>query len=258
MAVNEEPEVVLPDVTLVESDGIPLETPWHNAQICLLIDVLTWLYRDRSDFYVGGNMFLYYRAEQARTRDYRGPDFFYVNGVNRLPPRPYWAVWQEGGRYPDLIMELLSPTTAVTDRTTKKTLYERTFRTPEYCCYDPDTQRLEGWRLGGRGRYRAIKPDKRGWLWLEVLELWLGLWEGTYLGLQGTWLRFFHRDGQLVPIGVESAEVRIEAERQKAEAARQKAKAERQRAETERQRAEAAEAELARLKARLAELEGQS
>jgi hypothetical protein len=169
--------------------------------------------------------FLKASEEQARSRDYRGPDFFYVDGVNRLPLRPFWAVWQEGGRYPDLIIELLSPTTAREDRTTKRTLYERTFRTFEYFCYDPDAERLEGWRLGPRQRYQTIEPDARGWMQVEELGLWLGTWRGTYQGFEAVWLRFYDAEGRLVP--------------------------------TQAERAESAEAELARVKERLAELERQ-
>src|SRR5207248_1628430 len=161
MTAGVQPGVTVPNVPLVESDGEPLESHWHVLQISLLIEVLTYWFRDRSDFYVGGNMLIYFSEEQARNRDYRGPDFFFVDGVPRLPMRRYWAVWQEGGRYPDVIIELLSPTTATEDRTTKKALYERTFRTQEYFCYDPQTEQLEGWRLGPRRRYRGISPNDR-------------------------------------------------------------------------------------------------
>jgi Uma2 family endonuclease len=164
-----EREVTLPNVPLVETDGEPLESSWHRAAINLLIEVLTWLLRDRSDYYVGGNLFIYFSEEQARTRKYRGTDFFYVEGVNRLPKRRYWAVWQEGGRYPDVIIELVSPTTAQEDRTTKKDLYERTFRTHEYYCYDPDAQTLEGWwqasagATGHSSRMSGAGCGARGW-----------------------------------------------------------------------------------------------
>jgi Uma2 family endonuclease len=200
-----------------------LESYWHVLQIGLLIELLAHYFRDRNDYFAGGNMFIYFSEEQARNRDYRGPDFFFVDGVNRFPMRRYWAVWQEGGRYPDVIIELLSPTTAQGDRTTKKALYERTFKTHEYFCYDPDSQQLQGWRLSGRGRYRAIKPDKRGWMWVEELKLWLGTWKGTYRGYEEVWLRFYDSEGHPVP--------------------------------TEAETAIAAESEIARLKARLAEVE---
>jgi Uma2 family endonuclease len=220
MPVETEPQVALPKVQLVETDGVPLESHWHVLQIALLIELVAYWFRDRNDYYAGGNMFIYFSEEQARNRDYRGPDFFYVDGVSRLPMRPFWAVWQEGGHYPDLIIELLSPTTAEEDRTTKRALYERTFRTAEYFCYDPQTEQLEGWRPGSRRRYRAIPANERGWMEAEELGLWLGTWRGQYQGYEAVWLRFYDSEGRLVPT-----------------------------------RAEAAEAELARTKERLAELE---
>ncbi len=110
----------LPKVKLIATDGVPLESPWHWAGIVLLIDSLRFHLRGRSNYFVGGNMFLYYSEEQARNRDYRGADFFFVDGVDGLKPREWWAVWEEDDRYPDVIMELLSPTTAKLDRTVKK------------------------------------------------------------------------------------------------------------------------------------------
>ena len=209
---------------LPETDGVPLESPWHLAAINLMIEILNYVWRDRNDFFCGGNMFLYYSRKHVRSEDFKGPDFFYVSGVERFRPREFWAVWEEYGKYPDLIIEYLSRTTAEIDRTSKKTLYEQIFRTPEYYIYDPEQHRLEGWSLV-RDKYEAMIPDERGWIWSDVLQLWLGNWVGEYQEQKGIWLRCYDRNGQLVPI----------------------------RAEAERQRAESAEAELARLKALLAQ-----
>jgi Uma2 family endonuclease len=236
----EEIERRLRTLDLVEDNGENMESDWHRLAMNLLIEQICWFLRGRKDFFCGGNMFIYFNVEQARNRDFRGPDFFFVNGVPREPLRRWWAVWDEGGRYPDVIIELTSPSTTKEDHTTKKDVYEQIFRTRDYFCYDPDTQTLEGWHLGD-GHYEPLTANERGWLWCKELELWLGTWEGTFMGLQATWLRFYDRDGNVLPIF--------------AEAERQRAEAERQRAEAERQRADAAEAELARLKARLAQLE---
>ena len=221
MSVEVETPVPLPTVQLIESDGIPLETHWHVLQIQLLLELVASHLEGRDDYYAGGNMFIYFSEEQARNRDYRGPDFFFVDGANREPMRPYWAVWLEGGRYPDFIVELLSPTTAVEDRTTKKTLYERVFRTREYACYDPETEELEGWRIDARGRYRAIKTNAKGWLWIEELGLWLGAWRGKYRGYTRVWLRFYDAQGRLVPTGEEAEARRAKKEARRAEAAEQ-------------------------------------
>ncbi|MBW8876061.1 MAG: Uma2 family endonuclease [Acidobacteria bacterium] len=240
---------------LVEDDGEPLETRWHYLQINLLVESIEQAMeeRGRSDYFAGGNMFVYYSEEQAREvaedvkagindpRHYRGPDVFYVGGVDGPTERKYWVVWEEAGRYPDLIVELLSPSTAKIDRTVKKDLYARTFRTSEYFYHDPDKVRLEGFRLAGSS-YQPIALNARGRFWSERLGLELGLWQGVYRRHRATWVRLFHPDGRLVPTAKESAD-----------AERQQAKAEHRRAEAERQRADAAEAELARLRARLGE-----
>jgi Uma2 family endonuclease len=233
-------------IHLLETDGEPMDSFWHFDCMCLLIDVANCYCRAKSDYIVGGNNFIYFNPDQARNLDYRGPDFFYIkSGVDRTRERRYWAVWEESGRLPDVIIELVSPTTEREDRTTKFVIYEQTLRTPEYFLYDPDTQVLEGWRLRG-DRFQALTPNERGWLWSEELGLWVGTWYGSYFNTTGTLLRFYDAQGNLVPTHEELQAQRAEAERQRAEA-------ERQRAEAERQRALAAEAELARVKALLAQ-----
>lgn len=58
-----------------------------------------------------------------------GQDFFLVRDVDPRP-RTSWVVWNEDGRYPDLIIELLSDSTAEVDRTEKKRLYQTMFPNP--------------------------------------------------------------------------------------------------------------------------------
>jgi Uma2 family endonuclease len=225
------PDVKWPPKNLPETDGEPLESPWHFAQIALLIDLVHCWFKGRDDYFVGGNMFIYYSWSESKKQDYKGPDFFFVKEVERQRHRQYWAIWDEGGKYPNLMIELLSPTTAKFDKTTKKTLYEQTFRTPEYFWYDPDTQELTGWRMK-EGSYQVIETDNRGWMWCEQLELWIGKWKGTHMGLEATWLRFYQENGQLVLLEAEAARLQAEIDRKKAEEA---------------------QAELTRMKALLAE-----
>jgi Uma2 family endonuclease len=215
-------------------DGVPMDSPWHRAQMELLIASTEYRWRGRKDFYCGGNMFIHFSEERARNRDFKGPDFFVVLDTDHDRPRQYWAPWDEDGRYPNVIVELLSPTTADEDRTTKRVVYERTFRTPEYFLYDPSTRQLEGYRLARR--YRRLEPADGGRLWSDELECWLGVWDGVFDGHAATWLRFFEQDGTLIPTGEEAATVRADAEAR---------------------RADVAEAELARLKAELAALKQQ-
>ena len=227
---------------LVYSDGWPLDSNWERIQINLLIDVArqAMAERGRPDFFAGGDMFVYHSVEQARDvargRPYlRGPDFFFVGGVEDHD-RKAWVSWQEGGRLPDVIVELLSPSTRKIDRTVKKDLYARIFQTPEYFLYEPATGELEGFCLVG-DRYQRLFPDGENRIWSEKLRLKLGLWQGLRTGVETTWVRLYDEAGRLVPTPEEAANARADAAHQRAEA--------------ERQRADAAEAELARLRAQL-------
>jgi Uma2 family endonuclease len=236
---------------LVYDDGEPLETEWHVLELHLLLDLFLQAMAEqgRTDFYAGGNMFVYYSIEQARevweeeTRRrkktaFRGPDVFWVGGVD-FHKRKAWVSWEEDGRLPDVIVELLSPATAENDRTKKKEIYQNVFRTAEYFLYDPETEILEGFRLVGTS-YQPIPPDPKGRLWSEKLGASLGFWQGAFRQREYTWLRLFRPDGTLVPTPGEQAG----EERQRADTAEQ-------RADTAEQRADTAEAENARLRALL-------
>ena len=229
---------MLSELELPAEDGIPLETNWHRIEMNLLIDSVHYHWRDHNDYFAGGNMFIYFNLEQARRRDYRGPDFFVVKAVDGTRDRESWVVWREAGRYPDVIVELASPSTMTTDLGVKKLLYERTFHTQEYFCYDPGTTRLFGWQLT-HGRYVELQPNEHGWLWCEEIGVWLGSWQGEFQRVHARWLRFYTNAGQLVLT--------------LAEAEAQRAEQQAQRAEHEAQRAQAAEAEIERLRALLIE-----
>lgn len=239
-----------PPRDLISDDGEPLESDWRRLAMTLLIDVVTQHMGQRRDYFVGGNMFIYFSAEQAKNRDFRGPDFFFVDGVSLDKPRLYWAIWDEGARFPDLIIELASPSTINEDRTTKKAVYEKLFHTKEYFVYDPDQNVLEGYSLTSKG-YRRKPTNDQGMQWSRVLNLWLGTWHGAYQEKSYRYLRWFDPDGNLVPTQGEAGQKRAMLERQRADAEHMRADAERQRADTERQRAESAEAQLARLRSLL-------
>lgn len=102
------------------SDEPPLESDVHRDQIDLLIRILRWWWRDRTDVYISGNLTVYYNQEQLKTRGFRGPDFFVVLGTEKKD-RKSWVVWGEQGRYPNLILEILSDSTKGVDKGQKKT-----------------------------------------------------------------------------------------------------------------------------------------
>jgi Uma2 family endonuclease len=217
------------------SDEPPLETDRHLKQILLLLSCLEWWWRDRPDapehrrntFYAAGNLTIYYSNRQRRDEKFRGPDFFVVLNTE-YKERKSWVVWEEEGKYPNVIVEMLSNSTAEFDRTEKKEIYQNTFRTPEYFWFDPYSLEFQGFRLIG-GVYEEIAPTEQGWRWSQQLDLYLGVVEEK--------LRFLTAKGELVPVPVEAALQGVF-----------KAEAESQRADAERQRADAAEAQLEQLR----------
>jgi len=189
-------DIIFPPSDLY-SDEPPVETELHLRQIILLLKCLEWLWKERTDFYAVGNLSIYYSPHQKKSEDVRGPDFFVVLGTERKT-RKSWVVWEENGKYPHVIVEILSPTTAKTDRETKKLLYQDTFRTPDYFWFDPYTLEFAGFNLIS-GKYQPLQPNEKGHLWSEELGLYLGIYEGL--------LRYFTSSGVLVPTPEESAEM---------------------------------------------------
>lgn len=221
-SLNDTEDIIIPPSDLL-SDEPPLESDLHRDQIELLLACLKWWWRERTDFYATGNLTIYFSPEHITTRDFRGPDFFVVLGTENRP-RKSWILWAEQGKYPNVIVELLSDSTAKIDKNFKKKLYQDTFRTPEYFWFHPDTLEFQGFLLMA-GEYQPIEPTNQGWLWSRQLELFLGIYESK--------LRFFSPEGQLVATPEERAEI---AQKQ---------------AETERQQRELAQQQVTELRARL-------
>ncbi|MBD2202422.1 Uma2 family endonuclease [Calothrix sp. FACHB-1219] len=188
-------DVILPPGDLY-SDEPPLETELHLRQIILLFKCLEWLWRDRTDFYAAGNLTIYYSLNKIKTESFRGPDFFVVLDTERKT-RKSWVVWEEDGKYPNFILEILSESTANTDKDLKKKIYQNTFRTPDYFWFDPYTLEFAGFHLVD-GQYQPLEPNPQGHLWSQQLGLYLGIHQGL--------LRFFTTAGKLVPTPEETAE----------------------------------------------------
>src|SRR5688572_26868085 len=171
-----DPNVPTPPKGEFWSDEPEMETVQHLMTQLSLIATLRWLWRDRTDYFVGGNLTVYYSELRRKSEDFRGPDFFVALDVDGTKPRRSWVVWEEGGRYPDVIVELLSDTTEANDRGEKMQIYGQLFRTPAYFLFDPHTFELEGYQLL-QGHYEPIKPNSHGHLPCEPLRLAFGVRE---------------------------------------------------------------------------------
>lgn len=202
IACGVDPESPIEDVVFppgdLYSDEPPLESSLHLQQLLLLLQCLNWLWRDCTDYFAGGNLTINYNAQRLKHRDFKGPDFFVVLGTE-CKPRKSWTVWEEDGKYPNLIIELLSQSTASNDRGPKKQLYQDIFRTPDYFWFDPETLEFQGFHLVD-GVYHALEPNEQDWLWSQQLQLFLGVYNAQ--------LRFFSAAGELI---LTPEEVAIEA-----------------------------------------------
>lgn len=191
----QELEKLMPDASQLLSDEPEMESSLHYMQLLLLVTCLEWLWRDKTDFFIGANLTIYFSRQQLKNRDFRGPDFFLVKQTEKRP-RNAWVVWEEDGKYPNLIIELLSNSTAAVDRNLKKVLYQDRFRTPEYFWFSPETFEFAGFRLNGH-EYQAIAPNQQGWRWSKEL--------GLFLGVEAERLRYFTSTGDKVPTPEEAA-----------------------------------------------------
>jgi Uma2 family endonuclease len=185
---------------LVTSDGEPMESWRHVQQMHVLIDSIELAWAGRDDFFVGGNMFVYFSEAQARHNDLRGPDFFVVLGTARRE-RKAWVVWEEDGLTPNVIVELLSESTEAVDRGKKMRIYARSLRVAEYFLFDPFSGVLEGYELDSvEGEYRRKEPEPGGRLHCRQMGLWLGKVRSNVCGYEADWLRFMDEHGHPLPL----------------------------------------------------------
>lgn len=156
---------------------------------------------------MSGNTTVFYSPDQRTNRDFRGPDFYVVLDTKKKD-RSSWMVWKEAGKYPNLVIELLSDSTMEVDRTLKKALYATTWRVPDYFWFHPTTLEFRGFHLVDNA-YVELLPTADGWLWSSQLSM--------YLGILNQKLRLFTAEGQLVLLEEEAMRVEATQEKQRAE-----------------------------------------
>jgi Uma2 family endonuclease len=229
------------------SSACPARDEFHDLQPSLLRE--TCQPPNIEDYFSGTDINLYY--DTRNTNWYKRPDWFLVLGV---PPsrtqeelRLSYVVWAEGVA-PFLMVELLSPGTEAEDLgqtlrvvgkpPTKWQVYEQILRVPYYVVFDRYDRIMRVFVLQG-DRYQAVTVTGQGF-WFDRLHLGLGVWQGSYEGIVGQWLRWYDQSGAWIP----TREGQVARERQRADGERQRAEQAYQQAEQERQRAERLAAKL--------------
>ena len=145
-----------------------------------------------------------------------------------------YVIWQEGVA-PLLVVELLSPGTTqedlgqtlreVNQPPTKWEVYERILRIPYYLVFDRYVNQFRAFCLSGT-RYQELSLQNHR-LWLEELQLGLGIWQGVFEETTGLWLRWYDANNRWIPTPAEQAEqeqqraeqleIQLEQERQRSE-----------------------------------------
>ncbi len=196
-----------------EEPGLPDE--FHDFQPHLLRNTFHPATYSSDEVFIATDMNLYY--DVRHTAWYKRPDWFAVVGVDRLyeqqDMRLSYVVWQEGIN-PFVVVELLSPGTEKEDlgktlrkaenHPTKWEVYERILRGHYYIVFDSYTDKLRAFQLTG-SHYRELELIESR-IWMEDIGLGLGLWQGSYEGIERLWLRWYDRNRNWIPLPEEIAE----------------------------------------------------
>ncbi|MDQ2098564.1 MAG: Uma2 family endonuclease, partial [Tychonema bourrellyi B0820] len=100
-------------------------------------------------------------------------------------------------------------------------VYEQILRVPYYIVFDGATNNLRAFVLTGDRYEELILAEPR--VWMPEIQLGLGLWLGTFEGLERSWLRWHDAHGNWVPTPTEQQRQQKEAAQQEAEQAQQRA-----------------------------------
>ena len=204
------------------SDGEPMsENQWQYVAMTDTVSSLANHFIHRPDVFVAGDLLVYYRMNDNATRV--APDVFVVFGATGKHLRDSWIVWREGGKAPDFVMEVASPSTWRRDAAEKRDIYAGMGVT-EYWRFDPTgdffTPELVGETLvEGQYREMPLERDSEGRLVGRSAVLGLDIYV-----LPGRELRLYNpasRQWLLTPRESEEARLEAVATLQESEIARQ-------------------------------------
>lgn len=230
-----DPKKVLPTMYDLPSEnpeepGLPDE--FHDFQPQLLRDTFRPVNYPQDQVFVASDLNLYYDVRHPLW--YKRPDWLAVVGVDRLYEqrdlRMSYVVWQEGVN-PFVVVELLSPGTEKEDLgqtlreanqpPTKWEVYERILRVPYYIVFDRYINHLRAFQLVGSSYTQLELREPR--VWINDIQLGLGLWQGFYQEIERQWLLWYDADGNWILTPEEREAGRVEQERRRADRERQRA-----------------------------------
>jgi Uma2 family endonuclease len=205
---------------LPDSDETPVDNELQNDTPNLLLEILRWIWRDRSDWFWGIDMAVYYEPDLQHPENSKFivPDAFLALEVDQRRPdeggRLSYAIWQE--KIPILVLEVVSKTynSEYNDKLTK---YE-SLGILYYVICNPlagkegrkkHPQFMDVYKLVA-GKYELmpleILPGGERMVWLEEIGLGIGYERGMRGDWQRDWLYWYDRSGLKYPTDSERAD----------------------------------------------------
>jgi Uma2 family endonuclease len=188
---------------LPETDHQPVDSELQILVASLLGDILAQLWQNRTDWFWGINMGVYYDPGKPAIV----PDAFLSLGVERLTRaggRLSYVLWQEE-KVPLLVLEYVSKTYGQ-EYGTKKDQYAM-IGVPYYGVYNPEHYRrdkhhsFEVYRLVN-GQYVLQSGEP---YWIPEMGLGIGREEGTYRAWTREWLYWYDQNGNRLSTPAEVA-----------------------------------------------------
>ncbi|MDJ0602060.1 MAG: Uma2 family endonuclease [Crocosphaera sp.] len=204
MLLNYNPRHCLPSAEdLPDSDDTPVDNELHILIPQVLQIILATLWSDRTDWYFGINMGIYYNPEKPT--DVIVPDGFLSIGVPRIIDsdlRLSYVLWDEQV-IPTMILEVVSQTRRG-EYTEKKEDYAK-MGVLYYLIYNPLRKRkprLEVYQLNN-GEYELLAGEP---VCLSEIGLGIGKEMGVYQGVEIEWLYWYDQQGKRYLTPQEKAE----------------------------------------------------
>ncbi len=138
-----------------ESDGLPMaENTVQWDWIALIKSNLTRIFRERKDVLIAADNFIY--PVKGKPSIVQAPDVYVAIG-RPAGPRGSYKVWREGNQFPQVTIEVLSPSNTASEMVKKRGFYER-HGVVEYYLIDPDRLTLSIWVRRGRELEEVDEP----------------------------------------------------------------------------------------------------
>ena len=188
----------LPDSDDTPVDDTPVDNELQILVPTLLRAILAWLWSERSDWFMGVNMGVYYDPKQPAIV----PDGFLSLGVVRLKGekgRLSYVLWSENNIVPQLAIEFVSRTYGQ-EYSDKLALYAQ-MGVLYYVIYNPNYYQrdkhepFEVYRLQGSDYVRLCGEP----VWLPEIGLGIGREVGIFEGWRREWLYWYDQQGNRFP-----------------------------------------------------------